>query len=104
MKKSEGKYTLTPWGCMSVILSDYGYDPNRLTPTMGGAHGGRFSGGHGQGWAHCQGGGERMITVNACYNYNCKNNDNGQCQCFFGVEIDSSGLCAERMDEEEEDE
>lgn len=43
-----------------------------------------------------------MITVNACHNTNCRNNDDGQCQCVFGVEIDSFGRCSERMDEEGE--
>jgi hypothetical protein len=35
MNEDEKKYTLTPWGCMRAILSDYGYDPDRLTPTVG---------------------------------------------------------------------
>ena len=29
------KFVLTPWGCLSSVLTDYGVDWSHLTPTMG---------------------------------------------------------------------
>ena len=29
------KFVLTPWGCLSAVLTDYGVDWSHLTPTMG---------------------------------------------------------------------
>lgn len=31
----DARYILTPWGCMSCVLSDYNIDYSHLTPTMG---------------------------------------------------------------------
>lgn len=37
MNKTEDDevWRLTPWGCMSSVLQGYGFDPERLTSTMG---------------------------------------------------------------------
>lgn len=31
----DATYCLTPWGCLSVILDDYGINYSRITPVMG---------------------------------------------------------------------
>ena len=35
MDDDDTRYILTPWGCMSCILSDYNVDYSHLTPAMG---------------------------------------------------------------------
>ena len=33
--EEEKRYHLTPWGCLSVTLDEYGVDHSHITPKMG---------------------------------------------------------------------
>lgn len=35
MKQSDEEFTMTPWGCLSVTLQDYGIDTTNISPRVG---------------------------------------------------------------------
>ena len=35
-----------------------------------------------------------MVTVNSCAQLDCACNNDGECTCIWGIEIDETGNCA----------